>query len=124
MTEEVARAQETIAAVTGESPRFFRAPAGLRNPFLDQVLNRLDLRLASWTRRGFDTRNRPSNVVLNTLTRGIRGGDILLLHDGHAGRTPAGGLLILEVLPALLANLTSAGLKPVTLRSTLGTAGA
>jgi peptidoglycan-N-acetylglucosamine deacetylase len=122
MTEEVRRAQETIAAVTGESPRFFRAPAGLRNPFLDQVLKRLDLRLASWTRRGFDTRNRQAEVVLNTLSRGARGGDILLLHDGHAGRTPNGGLLILEVLPRLLANLTAAGLKPVTLRSTLGTA--
>jgi peptidoglycan-N-acetylglucosamine deacetylase len=122
MTEEVSRAQETIAAVTGESPRFFRAPAGLRNPFLDQVLKRLDLRLASWTRRGFDTRNRQAEVVLNTLSRGARGGDILLLHDGHAGRTPNGGLLILEVLPRLLANLTAAGLKPVTLRSTLGTA--
>jgi peptidoglycan/xylan/chitin deacetylase (PgdA/CDA1 family) len=120
MTEEIVRAQETIAAVTGESPRFFRAPAGLRNPFLDQVLNRLDLRLASWTRRGFDTRNRRANVVLNTLARGVRGGDILLLHDGHAGRTPGGGLLILEVLPQLLANLASGGLRPVTLRSTLG----
>jgi peptidoglycan-N-acetylglucosamine deacetylase len=124
MTEEIVRAQETIAAVTGESPRFFRAPAGLRNPFLDPVLNRLDLRLASWTRRGFDTRNRRANVVLNTLTRGARGGDILLLHDGHAGRTPAGGLLILEVLPQLLAHLASAGLRPVTLRSTLGSVAA
>jgi peptidoglycan/xylan/chitin deacetylase (PgdA/CDA1 family) len=122
MTEEIVRAQDTIAAVTGEVPRFFRAPAGLRNPFLDRVLNRLDLRLASWTRRGFDTLDRQAHVVLDTLTRGARGGDILLLHDGHAGHTPAGGVLILEVLPRLLANLATTGLKPVTLRSTLATA--
>jgi len=121
MTQEVARAQEAIGAVTGEVPRFFRAPAGLRNPFLDRVLNRLDLRLASWTRRGFDTLDRQANLVLDTLTRGARGGDILLLHDGHAGRTPAGAVLILEVLPQLLANLSTAGLKTVTLRSTLAT---
>jgi len=122
MRQEIVRAQEAIAAVTGELPRFFRAPAGLRNPFLDQVLNRLDLRLASWTRRGFDTLNRQAHVVLDTLTRGARGGDILLLHDGHAGHTPSGGVLILEVLPQLLANLASAGLTPVTLRSTLASA--
>src|SRR3979490_1504022 len=55
MSAEISRAQESILRVTGSRPRFFRAPAGLRNPFLDPVLARLQLRLASWTRRGFDT---------------------------------------------------------------------
>jgi len=32
ITAEIARAQDTIEAVTGERPRFFRAPAGLRSP--------------------------------------------------------------------------------------------
>src|ERR1700678_180597 len=53
--QEIVEAQHSIARVTGESPRFFRAPAGLRNPFLDPVLARLRLRLASWRRRGVDT---------------------------------------------------------------------
>src|SRR5689334_20698609 len=35
MAAQVAAAQDVIAAVTGEAPRFFRAPAGLRNIFLD-----------------------------------------------------------------------------------------
>src|SRR3569833_797600 len=52
LVEEVRRAQESIAAVTGLLPRFFRAPAGLRNPYLDPVLARLDLLLACWSRRG------------------------------------------------------------------------
>ena len=119
LTAEVERAQNSITAVTGDPPRFFRAPAGLRNPFLDWVLNRLNLRLASWTRRGFDTLSRDTDVVLGKLTRNARGGDILLLHDGHAGRTPSGSVLILEVLPRLLTSLASSGLKPVTLRSAL-----
>src|SRR5581483_9256852 len=78
MREEIERAQNTIAAVTGELPRFFRAPAGLRNPFLEPVLARLGLRLASWTRRGFDTVNRDPRVVLAKLTRGLSARDILL----------------------------------------------
>jgi len=51
MEREIVGAQRTIARITGEGPRFFRAPAGLRNPFLDPVLCRLQLKLATWTRR-------------------------------------------------------------------------
>jgi peptidoglycan/xylan/chitin deacetylase (PgdA/CDA1 family) len=117
--EEIGRAQESITAVTGLLPRFFRAPAGLRNPFLDPVLTRLDLQLASWTRRGFDTVSRDADVVLEKLTRQLGGGDILLLHDGHPGRLPSGRPLILEVLPRLLTAVSAAGLRPITLRSAL-----
>ena len=38
MRAEIARAQDAIEAVTGQRPRFFRAPAGLRSPFLEPVL--------------------------------------------------------------------------------------
>jgi peptidoglycan/xylan/chitin deacetylase (PgdA/CDA1 family) len=116
---EIESAQETIATVTGSWPLFFRAPAGLRNPFLDPVLTRLDLQLASWTRRGFDTVNRIPDVVLGKLTRHLSGGDILLLHDGHAARTESGLPVILEVLPRLLTAVAAANLRPITLRAAL-----
>ncbi len=119
MTAEIARAQESIQRVTGSSPLFFRAPAGLRNPFLDPVLSRLKLRLASWTRRGFDTVNSDADAVLRRLTGPLRAGDILLLHDGHAARCRNGRPVILEVLPRLLEALQARGLQPVTLRSVL-----
>ncbi len=38
LSHEVRRAQQAIQDATGETPRFFRAPAGLRNPFLEPVL--------------------------------------------------------------------------------------
>ena len=124
MAAEVQRAQDAITAVVGERPRFFRAPAGLRNPFLDPVLRRLDLQLASWTRRGFDTVNADADGVLHKLTRDLRAGDILLLHDGHAARTAAGNPVILEVLPRLLETLRGAGLQTITLRRALEPAAA
>jgi len=112
---EIGSAQESIAFATGAAPRFFRAPAGLRNPFLEPQLARAGLTLASWTRRGFDTVSRAPDQVLARLTRGLKGGDILLLHDGHAARTAAGVPLILEVLPRLVEAVRHAGLTPVTL---------
>lgn len=119
MTVEIERAQDTIGIVTGERPAFFRAPAGLRNPFLDPVLSRLGLRLASWTRRGFDTVNASPEGVLEKLTGSLHGGDILLLHDGNAARDRAGKPIVLAVLPRLLDALAAADLTPVTLRAAL-----
>lgn len=123
MTAEVARAQESIREVTGEVGRFFRAPAGLRNLFLDAVLRRTNLELVSWTRRGFDTVDRDPARVLKRLTRGLAGGDILLLHDAHAARTATGAPVILEVLPPLLETIAVRRLTLVTLRAAFAGAG-
>lgn len=119
LAAEIASAQDIIGSTVGEPPRFFRAPAGIRNPFLDPVLARLSLRLASWTRRGFDTVSKRPATVLGRLVRGLACGDILLLHDGHAARTADGNAVVLEVLPALLAAINAKQLKPITLRSAL-----
>ena len=116
---EIGAAQSVLVQAAGTAPRFFRAPAGLRNPFLAPVLHRLGLTLASWTRRGFDTRERDPQRVLQRLTRGLAAGDILLLHDGHCARDAQGRPVVLTVLPALLAALQRAELVPVTLSSTL-----
>ncbi|QXP83271.1 polysaccharide deacetylase family protein [Methylococcus sp. Mc7] len=114
---ELHLAQEALTAASGTPPRFFRAPAGLRNPLLDPVLARLGLSLVSWTRRGFDTRSRQPQRVLAALTRQLRAGDILLLHDGNAARTDGGRAVILEVLPPLLEAIRERRLHPVTLRA-------
>jgi peptidoglycan/xylan/chitin deacetylase (PgdA/CDA1 family) len=119
MSAEISRAQEGILQVTGSMPRFFRAPAGLRNPFLDPILTRLQLRLASWTRRGFDTVTTNSDTVFRRLADPLQGGDILLLHDGNAARGRSGQPVILEVLPRLLDAMAERQLRPVTLRSAL-----
>jgi acyl-coenzyme A synthetase/AMP-(fatty) acid ligase/peptidoglycan/xylan/chitin deacetylase (PgdA/CDA1 family) len=115
MRREIASAQDSIAEITGVAPTFFRAPAGLRNLFLDPVLHGLGLKLASWTRRGFDTRTGNAGLVLQRLTRGLAAGDILLLHDHHAALTPAGRPVLLDVLPPLVATLRAQGLTPVRL---------
>ena len=115
MGREIAAAQASLADITGEVPRFFRAPAGLRNPFLAPVLQRLDLQLVSWTRRGFDTVRRDPTDVLARLARGLAAGDILLAHDGNAARAEDGSAVLLAVLPELLARAMSLALVVVTL---------
>ena len=119
MMRELQAAQDTLTTISGQRPLFFRAPAGLRNPFLDPVLHRLGLILASWSVRGFDTRVCDARRVKNKLLRGLHAGAILLLHDGNAARTAGGIPVILEVLPALLESAAAAQLRTVTLRQAL-----
>lgn len=112
---EIVDAQHTIADLAGRAPRFFRAVAGLRNVFLEPVLARHDLALATWSHRAFDTRYNDVDAALTRLARQRCAGDILLLHDGHPAITPRGNPLVLEVLPNLLEQLRAAGLTPVSL---------
>ena len=116
---ELQAAQSTLGRITGQRPVFFRAPAGLRNPFLDPVLARLGLTLASWSARGFDTRIGDAERVKNALLHELRGGAILLLHDGNAARSPRGIPVIFDVLPAVLEAAAATGLRCVSLRDAL-----
>jgi len=115
LERDISAAQDLLAGLAGVRPHCFRAPAGLRNPFLDPVLHRLGLQLVSWTRRGFDTRDADPQRVLARLSRRLAAGDILLLHDGHARRSAAGHAVLLDVLPPLLERCRTAGLRAVTL---------
>jgi len=115
MRRELLQAQDTLTAITGRRPRFFRAPAGLRNPLLDPVLPGLGLTLASWTRRGYDTRTGDPQLLLARLARNLAAGDVLLLHDGNCSRTDVGAPVVLPALEQLLELFEARGLRPVTL---------
>ncbi len=112
---EIESAQATISAVTGVTPRFFRAPMGFRPPFLAPAVERANLCCASWTRRGFDTFARHPEPVLRQLLRNLAAGDILLLHDGRPNRPNKNAKVILEALPRLLKHLQTLDLKSVSL---------
>lgn len=113
---EIVDGQRTLETAAGRAPLFFRPIAGLRNPFLEPTLRRLGIRLVSWTRRGYDTRVGDPASVYAKLARDLRGGDILLLHDGNAARSANGSPIILDVLPRLLDEAKRRNLKTVRLR--------
>jgi peptidoglycan/xylan/chitin deacetylase (PgdA/CDA1 family) len=115
LKREIETAQRVLGEIAGRPPAWFRAPAGIHNLFLSAVLSRLGLFFVSWTRRGYDTVEKDAAKVLDRLKGGLAPGDILLLHDGNAARTPDDRPVVLEVLPPLLAELARRRLRAVPL---------
>lgn len=107
--DEVDRAQDVLQELAGRRPTFFRAPAGFRNVWLDRILARRGLRLASWTRRGYDTADRRPARVARRLVRGLATGDVLLLHDGSGARDSNGRPVALGALPRILEEIAARG---------------
>lgn len=113
--EEISQAQQALQTLTATTPRFFRPMAGIRNPLLDPVLHKLDMRLVSWSHRGFDTQIKKTDRVLRLLNKGLRAGSILLLHDGNTARTQEGIPVSVACLPEILQRIANAGLTTITL---------
>lgn len=98
---EIASAQTVLTQLTGRTPYWFRAVAGLGNPGLDPVLRRHRLQRVSWSGRGFDTVDSDDARVLRRLYAAIAPGAILMLHQGLApGRLPRLTAALLQELAA------------------------
>ena len=108
---ELGRAQSTITQVTGRAPKYFRAPAGIRSPWLEPYLRRLRLRLVSWTRRGFDTVEKDPDRIFRRLLKDLAPGDILVLHDGGPRDSADRGRVLFDVLPRVLSEIKQRGLE-------------
>jgi peptidoglycan-N-acetylglucosamine deacetylase len=79
---ELDRCAAAIRAAGVEPAPLFRAPHGFRGPFLGPALRRRGLTLVGWTRGVFDTARPGPDVIAARACAGMRGGEILLLHDG------------------------------------------
>jgi len=115
LDREIGRCQEELQRASGRAPAFFRAPAGIRSPLLESALTRAGLRLVSWTRRGFDTVSRDPAAVASRLTRDLRAGDVILLHDGSCRASSGRERVVLAALPLVLDAIEAAGLRTLPL---------
>jgi len=115
LAREIDRGQEVLERLSRCRPRYFRAPAGIRGPWLDLLLARRGLHLVSWTRRGFDTLDRDPSRVAGRLVRDLSAGNVLVLHDGDCARDRGGRPVVLEALPRLLEAMAARGLRSAAL---------
>ena len=80
---EIDECNRVLETLTGSTPRWFRAPVGMKNPAVHPALARRGMRLIGWTVRGFDAvAADPAHVLARILTH-VRPGAIIVLHQGR-----------------------------------------
>lgn len=103
LQDELARAQDVIIEATGITPRRYRPPIGLSNPRVFRAARTLGLTVVGWTAGGLDTMLTEPERIVARISRRLKPGTIVLLHDGNipADRLVRTVKLLLDRLRAL-----------------------
>jgi len=79
---ELTRCRAAISDAVGEQSNLFRPPFGGRRPATLRIARKLGLQPVMWNVTGYDWNAPPAAVIEGKVSRRIRGGDVILLHDG------------------------------------------
>ena len=74
--------QRALTDAIGEHSNLFRPPFGGRRPATLRVARVLGLETVMWNVTGYDWNAPPAAVIEKKVVRQMRGGDVVLLHDG------------------------------------------
>jgi peptidoglycan/xylan/chitin deacetylase (PgdA/CDA1 family) len=116
VADDLDRGMAAIEDASGVRPTTYRPPLGIFSfPGLRAVRER-GLEPLLWSRWGHDWRGgRPPEAIAAEATAGIRGGDVILLHDADHYSAPDCWRGTVAALPAALDAIATAGLRPVAL---------
>jgi peptidoglycan/xylan/chitin deacetylase (PgdA/CDA1 family) len=80
--EEVHSCSAALQDATGANSNLFRPPFGGRRPGVLRIARMLGLEPVMWNVTGYDWGAPPAAVIERKVSGQIRGGDVILLHDG------------------------------------------
>jgi peptidoglycan/xylan/chitin deacetylase (PgdA/CDA1 family) len=79
---ELEQCRAALQDAIGAHSNLFRPPFGGRRPAVLRVARELGLIPIMWNVTGYDWSSPPAAVIERKVTKQIRGGDVILLHDG------------------------------------------
>jgi peptidoglycan/xylan/chitin deacetylase (PgdA/CDA1 family) len=82
LRRQIDRTQQAVFDACGVTPTLFRPPYGGRRPGTLQAVRNLGLEPVMWNVTCFDWQPTSAEKVFAHAQRQIRGGDVILLHDG------------------------------------------
>jgi peptidoglycan-N-acetylglucosamine deacetylase len=80
--QELSACRSALEDAIGQHSNLFRPPFGGRRPAVLRIARDLGLTSIMWNVTGYDWDAPPAAVIEKKVTRQIRGGDVILLHDG------------------------------------------
>lgn len=84
--KELVDCHQALQDVIGQHSNLFRPPFGGRRPATLRIAHEQGLQTVMWNVTGYDWNAPPAAVIEKKVARQMRGGDVILLHDGgHRG---------------------------------------
>jgi peptidoglycan/xylan/chitin deacetylase (PgdA/CDA1 family) len=122
--QELSDCRSAMQDAVGEHSNLFRPPFGGRRPAVLRVARELGLDPVMWNVTGYDWNTPPSAVIERKVSSQIRGGDVILLHDGGHKQMGADRSQTVAATDHLISRYKSEGYAFVTIPQMLaGTAG-
>ncbi|MGD0625386.1 MAG: polysaccharide deacetylase family protein [Thermodesulfobacteriota bacterium] len=120
MRQEVLACQSEVEKWAGYKPRFYRQPAGFRNPKIFGILKELQISMVGWQVRAFDTQCQNPKGIARRILQKVQPGGVILLHDGSNTANNQDRTATLQALPEILGGLKDRGMEFLTLDKLFG----
>ena len=80
--QQLVDCHQSLQDAIGDHSNLFRPPWGGRRPATLRIARELGLQTVMWNVTGYDWNAPPAAVIERKVVRQMRGGDVILLHDG------------------------------------------
>jgi peptidoglycan/xylan/chitin deacetylase (PgdA/CDA1 family) len=113
--QELSACRSSLEDAVGQHSNLFRPPFGGRRPATLRIARELSLEPILWNVTGYDWNAPPSAVIEKKVSKQIRGGDVILLHDGGHKQMGADRSQTVKATENLIARYKSEGFEFVTI---------
>ncbi len=120
--QELSACRSALQEAIGEHSNLFRPPFGGRRPAVLRIARELGLEPVMWNVTGYDWNAPPAAVIERKVARRIRGGDVVLLHDGGHKQMGADRSQTVLATDRLLTRYKAEGYKFVTVSEMMSNA--
>jgi peptidoglycan/xylan/chitin deacetylase (PgdA/CDA1 family) len=110
VSKEITQAQYDIKQATGKTPTHFRPPGGITSKPMAAALKKLKLEMVMWDVDPADWQRPSPEKIVSRVTRNVRPGAVILMHDGGGDRTNT-----VKALPTIIKKLRERGYTFVNL---------
>lgn len=81
ISEEIEKTSRILERITSSKVKYFRPPFGVTNPRIYRGLQGSALKVIGWNLRSLDTSIRDPDSIVQRISKRLKAGDIILLHD-------------------------------------------
>ena len=122
--EEITKCRAALTDAVGEHSNLFRPPWGARRPGVFRLVRQLGLEPIMWNVTGYDWNAPSADYVEQKVTRRVRGGAVVLLHDGGHVEFGADRAKTVQVVDRIISRYKAEGYEFVTVPEMMATMGA